>query len=74
MDRTRYASQHARELHDYAKANGWCMSTTRNNHLQFKRDGCATVFASLTPSCPRATKKAIAKMKRSEKESAPCDQ
>lgn len=58
---------HQRELADYAAEHGWGMSKTKSNHLQFEREGCTTVFASSSPSCPFAARKVKAQLERSSK-------
>lgn len=50
---------------DFAKANGFSVSLTRNHHLCFSREGCKPVFAGSTVSDHRAARNVISLLKRS---------
>lgn len=53
---------------EFAREHGWEVSKTRSSHWKFVKPGRRTVYHSSTPSCPRAGKNAIAKLKRSERD------
>lgn len=53
---------------EFALAHGWEVRKTKSCHWKFVKPGRRTVYHSSTPSCPRAGKNAIAKLKRSERD------
>lgn len=65
-DRLRNSSAHARQVCDWAKENGWTASRTKSDHIRLDKEGCQTIFTSLTPSCPFTFKRLLIKAKQAE--------
>lgn len=62
MARKRQTDQ-LRRLIEAATELGFSCDYSSNRHLRFERPGCAPVFASRTPSCPRAWLNAVRDLK-----------
>ena len=62
------ATEHFRRIKEYADSHGWsCTRQARSSNHRFSKEGCRPIFVSLTASDRRATKNAIAEMKRAER-------
>lgn len=57
----------AKEVIEFAEDLGFTASLTASKHIRFSCPGKQTVFFSSTPSCPRAHKNCMAKLRRAHR-------